>query len=198
MLVKVKFLKEIEYVGEVISVDKLPVQAKLPTYSKFGDACMDVYAIAYEYDQKNDRFIYHTGLAFAIGQDKVTINKMSIRPRSNLTKSDFYIPNAPGTLDFGYRGELLICFKNRTSTALAHVVERLVLHLNPSSLKTSLLKAMNDILDKQNPPYIITDDCRVAQIEVEPTCRVQWDVVDELDETERGAGGFGSTGSAAK
>ena len=44
MLVKVKFLKEIEYAGEVISVDKLPVQAKLPTYSKFGDACMDVYA----------------------------------------------------------------------------------------------------------------------------------------------------------
>ena len=48
-----------------------------------------------------DRFIYHTGLAFNIGDDaNGEPNEMSLRPRSNLTKSDFYMPNAPGTLDY--------------------------------------------------------------------------------------------------
>ena len=46
-----------------------------------------------------DRIIYHTGLAFNIGNDaNGEPNEMSLRPRSNLTKSDFYMPNAPGTL----------------------------------------------------------------------------------------------------
>ena len=35
---------------------------------------------------------------------------------------------------------------------------------------------------------------RIVQLVIMPVEKVAWDVVDELDETERGEGGFGSTG----
>jgi len=43
-------------------------------------------------------------------------------------------------------------------------------------------------------PCTITRGERIAQIVVAPVTRPVWDVVEELDETPRGAGGFGSTG----
>ena len=39
---------------------------------------------------------------------------------------------------------------------------------------------------------------RVAQLVLAPVTQAEWDLVEELDETERGAGGFGSTGGHAK
>lgn len=39
---------------------------------------------------------------------------------------------------------------------------------------------------------------RVAQLVLAPVVQADWDEVDELDATERGAGGFGSTGGHAK
>ncbi|NCB63215.1 MAG: dUTP diphosphatase [Clostridia bacterium] len=43
-------------------------------------------------------------------------------------------------------------------------------------------------------PYTIQPGDRVAQLAVMPVARAQLMYVDELDETGRGAGGFGSTG----
>lgn len=103
MEVKVFKLKEIKLLsGDVVDVEQYcNVQPILPVYGKEGDACMDIYPIHCEYDNTKDRFIYHTGLAFNIGNDaNGEPNEMSLRPRSNLTKSDFYMPNAPGTLDY--------------------------------------------------------------------------------------------------
>ena len=40
----------------------------------------------------------------------------------------------------------------------------------------------------------IRDNDRIAQMAIIPYVQVQLEVVDELDETERGSGGFGSTG----
>ncbi|WP_379554021.1 dUTP diphosphatase [Qipengyuania sp. DGS5-3] len=39
---------------------------------------------------------------------------------------------------------------------------------------------------------------RIAQLVLAPVVQAAWTEVDELDETERGAGGFGSTGGHAK
>ena len=36
---------------------------------------------------------------------------------------------------------------------------------------------------------------RIAQMVIAPVIHAEWDVVDSLDDTERGAGGFGSTGT---
>lgn len=43
-------------------------------------------------------------------------------------------------------------------------------------------------------PFVIQRGERIAQLVVAPVTRVDWCEVDTLDATERGAGGFGSTG----
>ena len=42
--------------------------------------------------------------------------------------------------------------------------------------------------------FVIKDGERVAQMIIGPVLRCQWDLVDNLDETDRGSGGFGHTG----
>lgn len=221
MEVKVFKLKEIKLLsGDVVDVEQYcNVQPILPTYGKEGDACMDIYPICYEYDVDKDRFIYHTGLAFNIGDDaNGEPNEMSLRPRSNLTKSDFYIPNSPSTIDWGYRGELLVAFKNRTSRDLIHAVSDLVevvdklrqhMHLPDSMIGNSRLKlnsvrtTMTNILAKVSiPPYDCNGEDRCAQLIINSAQRITWkevNSIEELGETERGNKGFGEgTGGAAK
>jgi dUTP pyrophosphatase len=43
-------------------------------------------------------------------------------------------------------------------------------------------------------PYIVRHGDRIAQCVVAPVVQVRFQVVDDLDETQRGVGGFGSTG----
>ena len=43
-------------------------------------------------------------------------------------------------------------------------------------------------------PQRIEPGERVAQLVIAPVARASWEEVDELDESERGGGGFGSTG----
>lgn len=45
-------------------------------------------------------------------------------------------------------------------------------------------------------PFIVEPDMRVAQLVIAKYEHVAWDQVDSLSQTERGAGGFGSTGDA--
>lgn len=45
-----------------------------------------------------------------------------------------------------------------------------------------------------NKSQLITKGDRIAQLIVQPYCSFEWQEVDELDDTERGEGGFGSTG----
>lgn len=44
-------------------------------------------------------------------------------------------------------------------------------------------------------PFIVTRGDRVAQLVFAPVVRAKTEVVDDLNETARGAGGFGSTGN---
>lgn len=131
---------------------------KLPTYGKDGDACMDVYVHHVE-NKPDGRIVYHTGLHFRLPEDY----EMEIRPRSSNTKTHAVMQNAPGTLDGGYTGELMIVHRR---------------------------------MDKyDNPEYQVGD--RVAQILIRHRERIIWQEVttqEELGTTERGAGGFGSTG----
>ena len=43
-------------------------------------------------------------------------------------------------------------------------------------------------------PFAIHRGDRIAQLVLAPVTRAEWALVEELDETARGAGGFGSTG----
>lgn len=45
--------------------------------------------------------------------------------------------------------------------------------------------------------FVLRRGDRIAQMVVAPVTRIAWDQVAQLDETKRGAGGYGSTGVAA-
>ena len=151
-------LKELDEVK--VKVWREDETVKLPTYAKSGDACMDVYVHKVEF-KPDGRVVYHTGLHFALPEDY----EMTIRPRSSNTKTTAVMQNSPGTLDGGYRGELLIVMRDM---------------IDPSLGKSE---------------YGIGDRC--AQISIRRRERIVWEEVstqEELGVTERGAGGFGSTG----
>jgi dUTP pyrophosphatase len=46
-------------------------------------------------------------------------------------------------------------------------------------------------------PFVIKRGDRIAQMVVAPVTQIAWKPVSQLDETERGSGGYGSTGIAA-
>ena len=177
----------------------------LPVYGKEGDACCDVYATSIEYDEAKDRWIIHTGLHFALPDEY----EMELRPRSSNTKTELYVPNAPGTLDWGYRGELLIIFKGRTNVHLFRAVEELkdCVRGIPGVGKNRFLAACSNELDKAGftfPYRPISDDYegdRICQLLVRRREKIQWEEVETLEElgsTERGEGGFGSTGGTGE
>ena len=86
-----------------------------------------------------------------------------IRPRSGLAlKHGLSVPNAPGTIDADYRGEIKVLLVN---------------------------------LGKE--PITITRGMRIAQMVIAQVESAQWNEVsnvDTLPASDRGAGGFGSTG----
>ncbi len=46
-------------------------------------------------------------------------------------------------------------------------------------------------------PFVVTRGMRIAQMIIAPVSRAAWHVAEALEESERGEGGFGSTGTAA-
>ncbi|GAN80699.1 dUTP diphosphatase [Acidocella aminolytica] len=50
------------------------------------------------------------------------------------------------------------------------------------------------LLNTGDTPFEITRGMRIAQAVLAPVVRAAWEEVDDLSETSRGAGGFGSTG----
>ncbi len=50
------------------------------------------------------------------------------------------------------------------------------------------------LVNISNEDFVINDGERIAQLVIAKHERAEWDVVEVLSETERGAGGFGSTG----
>lgn len=50
------------------------------------------------------------------------------------------------------------------------------------------------LVNLSSEPFVIEDGERICQMVVAKHERVEWKEVDTLDETERGAGGFGHTG----
>lgn len=50
------------------------------------------------------------------------------------------------------------------------------------------------LINLSNEPFVINDGERICQMVISPYTRGNWVTVENLDETERGAGGFGHTG----
>jgi dUTP pyrophosphatase len=54
------------------------------------------------------------------------------------------------------------------------------------------------LINHGGEPFAIARGDRVAQLVLAPVLRATWDEAASLDETDRGAGGFGSTGGHAR
>ena len=50
------------------------------------------------------------------------------------------------------------------------------------------------LVNLSNEPFVVNPGERIAQMIIAKYEKVEWEEVEQLDETERGAGGFGSTG----
>ena len=50
------------------------------------------------------------------------------------------------------------------------------------------------LINLSNKDFVVNDGERIAQMVISKYERAEWEEVDELDETERGAGGYGHTG----
>ena len=163
----------------IVKFKKLDPNAVIPAYATEDAAGMDITAIGLEYDIQNDRYVYHTGLAFEIPKGYF----MDLRPQSRNTKGDFYIPNAPGTLDADYRGELLFMYKRRDNVNPRPFIE---LDSNTDKGIRAYINSMLAIA-----PYIPGQT--IGQLIILPYPKVKFEEVEELSETKRGEGGFGST-----
>jgi len=70
------------------------------------------------------------------------------------------VPNAPGTIDSDYRGELCVILQNTG-----------------------------------REPFVLRRGERIAQLVIQPVAQATLVEVRELEGSQRGAGGFGSTGT---
>jgi dUTP pyrophosphatase len=146
-----------------VEIQRLPHSQglPLPTAATKGAAGLDLCA-AIEGEtvlEPGARDCIPTGFAIALPFGV----EAQIRPRSGLAlKNGITLPNAPGTIDSDYRGEIKIIMQN-TGDA----------------------------------PFTIRRGDRIAQMVIAPVLRASWIAVDELGETDRGAGGFGHTGQNA-
>ena len=90
-------------------------------------------------------------------------------PRSSIAKTCHSFRNSVGVIDSGYRGELMI------------------------KLSSDYINGQLSI-DNKNNSYKINE--RVGQLMILPYPKIEFELSDHLDETDRGSGGFGSTGNS--
>ena len=147
---------------------KLDPRAILPRYAHVGDAGMDVFALDDVSLPLNAATMVHTGIAAEIPEGY----EIQVRPRSGLATKGVTVWNAPGTVDSKYRGEICVI--------LMFISNQLVVS--------------NDNDDPHVNTYQIQSGDRIAQLVLAPVTEAEPYEVQELSTTDRGTGGFGSTG----
>ena len=160
---------------------KLDERAVIPTYAHVGDIGLDVTAISVDYDIEHDIYIYHTGLACEMEPGYAVL----CMARSSNTKTNAYIPNAPGLVDPAtYRGEIQFRYKNRDALKTT-VFEEMFSDMN-------IIRKEIEAYALSKAPYQPGD--RIGQFVIVQVPQLEIEEVETLSETERGENGFGSTG----
>ena len=137
-----------------MDLQQLDFDLPAPSYAHPGDAGLDLYATE-PAEVTRETVLIPTGVAVAVPDGHVGL----ICPRSGLSEYGVTVANAPGVVDAGYRGEVMVRLTTTSTT-----------------------------------PYQVHRGDRIAQLLIAPIFRPEVTVVDRLDNTERGTGGFGSTG----
>ncbi len=144
-----------------IQFQRLRPNAHVPAYQTAHAAGMDLHACldAPRVIQPGEIALIPCGFAMALPVGF----EAQVRPRSGLaTRHGIGMPNAPGTVDADYRGEMMV-----------------------------------PLINLGRAPFTVEPDMRIAQMVIAPVARATVREVSALDATERGSGGFGSTGTAA-
>ncbi len=144
-----------------VRLKRLPHAAGLPVYATADAAGADLLAAveAPVTVAPGARALIPCGFAMALPKGY----EAQVRPRSGLAlKHGITLPNAPGTIDADYRGEVAVILANGG-----------------------------------DQPFEVTRGMRIAQMVIAPAPQATFAEVDDLDQTARGAGGFGSTGTDA-
>jgi dUTP pyrophosphatase len=89
-----------------VKFKKLDEEAVTPTYAKPGDAGLDLTAIEGSTDPRGI-YTYKTGIAVEIPEGFMGL----IFPRSSVYKQDLILSNSIGVIDSGYRGEIIIKYR---------------------------------------------------------------------------------------
>ena len=140
-----------------VHIKLLDPELPAPAYAKPGDDGADLRSRVDFELEPGERALVPTGVAIALPEGYVGL----VHPRSGLaTKNGITIVNAPGTVDSGYRGELMVTLLNTDKTKSFHVQR----------------------------------GDRIAQLVIQKYEHATFTVVDELEQTERGSSGFGSSG----
>jgi dUTP pyrophosphatase len=142
-----------------IRIRRVSDLADLPSYRSRGAAGMDLHAAlpAAVVIAPGEIGLVPCGFAIAIPPGY----EGQVRPRSGLAlRHGISMPNAPGTIDSDYRGEVQV-----------------------------------PLINLGREPFTVAPNARIAQLVVAPIARCAVLEVDALDDTPRGAGGFGSTGT---
>ena len=152
-----------------IKIKKLHPDAIMPQYATDGAACFDLHALAvngsYQIGTLADEYV-PIMVRTGLAFEIPAGHVMLVYSRSGHGfKHDTRLANCVGVIDSDYRGELMV--KLTTDREC----------------------------DEPLPPLKISPGDRVAQAMIVPIPRVELVAVNELGETARGAGGFGSTGA---
>jgi len=157
-----------------IFIEKLCDEAVIPSYAHDGDAGMDLYSVSDVYIEPGETVLIKTGIKLAIPVGF----EVQIRPRSGISlNTPLRIPNSPGTIDSGYRGEVCVIMENT------------------SPLETK--NAVYGLGEKGNKKgtYKISKGDRIAQMVVASYVKADMKICDDVSAIGQDRnGGFGSTG----
>lgn len=152
--------------------------AKMPEYAHPDDSGMDVYAVNDYVIHPGETKLIPTGIKVAVPNGY----EIQIRPKSGRAlKTKMRIANSIGTVDAGFRGELQVIIEN-----IEPPIKDITYDFddNGHPIITSILRGSDMTIGKGE---------KFAQLVLMEVPKAVLFQVENLDDTERGNGGFGST-----
>ena len=148
------------------------------SYAKEGDAGIDLTATS-KWNDEHGNVCFGTNRAFEIPKGYVGL----IFPRSSNAKQQLLLSNSVGIIDSGYRGEVMLKFKSSASSFSLKTLIKLIFNQD----------ANTTLINNYKISYNVGD--RIGQIIILPYPQIEFEEAEELSETERNTGGYGSTGN---
>lgn len=166
-----------------VKIKRLHPDAVIPQYATDHAAGFDLVAVEDVVIEPGETKLIPLGFAVEIPEGF----EMQIRPRSGVSLlTKLRVANSPGTIDGDYRGEVKVIVDNISRDDWSNAARRLDNSYDESTRGKCAAGS-----------YIIRKGDRICQGLIAPVYHADFIVVDELGETERGHGGFGSTGVQA-